>query len=833
MKKSAVKYTVSVQRKDQALKKVFHQDTFTIGRSLDCDLHLNDNSISRVHIVVSRRWQQIWIEDKNSSNGTFLNGSKIIQGTPVNIVSTDKIQVGKSEYYVSIELHVDESEAVPAQQSTPEPAPTAASSKEEPKELTGTDFKELPVREGLPFPGMTVEEEGSQEETPAPLAQETPVAEASPEPVAMPVAPKAPEQAVTEAVVTEQVQAQATFHAEKLLHEAKKKAAQIVYEGELQAEKRVQSIYQRAQEAKAEADAFYNSKMADAHREADAIINEFQQQGQEMLREARTMAQELREEVDVFVQTMRSRSQKEADHILNEARERADQLKNEILESARKKAEAESEEMLRKARTECEEMVQFATMQTEDSRNQKAENEKDLKALSAELKSIKEEHAAQTKSMKEEHEALVKKLKDEHTALIHKTKDEHAALMAKTKDEYETQSKRMNEELSDLQKQLADVQKQESMVRTQLSTESQELEKIRIELNGKQEQKRALEEQTRGIQEQIARFTSDHRSFEEKKNALIQEYESQKHALKEKLDKEKDQLVKETEEASQHMKLEMNKRIQKLEQDLLEDLMNKKESLGKDLLNVVEARVVKITEAGKWSQISAEVHKEIQDTIEGKVIGLSQAASGSDKKPVDLKKKKRNESLRWISVGMASGIFLFIVSSTAYDMIMSDQSPVKARLEEDARARQAQLEARKFNPPQVPEVKDSYTDAVIYTQDYATVYLDPEFQKSLYRAASAYLLKTWRVDEDSSIQVLSAAGALVKELSDRKASIHPDFVKEGVDKMHALEAETTARMKEILGSEVRLESFRRFERKFVEEEGPKFLAAQSQQSPTQ
>jgi hypothetical protein len=74
------------------------------------------------------------------------------------------------------------------------------------------------------------------------------------------------------------------------------------------------------------------------------------------------------------------------------------------------------------------------------------------------------------------------------------------------------------------------------------------------------------------------------------------------------------------------------------------------------------------------------------------------------------------------------------------------------------------------------------------------------------------------VDEDKSIQVLSMASALVKELNEKKEAIHPDFVKEGLLKMRALEKSTLDRMKVALGSEVRLESFRRFENKFYEQE---------------
>ncbi len=107
-------FTVHIQRKDQAFSREVNKDSFTIGRSIDCDIALNDTHISRVHLVVSRRWNQIWIEDKNSSNGTFVNGTKIVQGTSVNVVTSDKIQLGRSEYFLTIELQSEEQAEEPA-----------------------------------------------------------------------------------------------------------------------------------------------------------------------------------------------------------------------------------------------------------------------------------------------------------------------------------------------------------------------------------------------------------------------------------------------------------------------------------------------------------------------------------------------------------------------------------------------------------------------------------------------------------------------------------------------------------------------------------------------
>lgn len=46
----------------------------TIGRLPDCDLHLDDSTVSREHAAVIRRGDRWWVLDLGSTNGTRVNG---------------------------------------------------------------------------------------------------------------------------------------------------------------------------------------------------------------------------------------------------------------------------------------------------------------------------------------------------------------------------------------------------------------------------------------------------------------------------------------------------------------------------------------------------------------------------------------------------------------------------------------------------------------------------------------------------------------------------------------------------------------------------------------
>ena len=64
----------------------------TIGRSPDCDIFLDDVTVSRRHAVVGRGDATFTIEDLGSLNGTFLNRSRIERG---DLENGDEVQIGK------------------------------------------------------------------------------------------------------------------------------------------------------------------------------------------------------------------------------------------------------------------------------------------------------------------------------------------------------------------------------------------------------------------------------------------------------------------------------------------------------------------------------------------------------------------------------------------------------------------------------------------------------------------------------------------------------------------------------------------------------------------
>ena len=68
------------------------RDRTLIGRSPECDIFLDDVTVSRKHAVLMRSDGDFTIEDQGSLNGTFVNRSRI---ESARLEDGDEVQIGK------------------------------------------------------------------------------------------------------------------------------------------------------------------------------------------------------------------------------------------------------------------------------------------------------------------------------------------------------------------------------------------------------------------------------------------------------------------------------------------------------------------------------------------------------------------------------------------------------------------------------------------------------------------------------------------------------------------------------------------------------------------
>jgi hypothetical protein len=74
----------------------------TIGRSTDADVRIEDRFASGVHARIYSRAGAYFVEDMNSTNGTYLNGGQLRGESPLN--DLDEVRIGDTEFRFELEV---------------------------------------------------------------------------------------------------------------------------------------------------------------------------------------------------------------------------------------------------------------------------------------------------------------------------------------------------------------------------------------------------------------------------------------------------------------------------------------------------------------------------------------------------------------------------------------------------------------------------------------------------------------------------------------------------------------------------------------------------------
>lgn len=81
---------------DGRILKQLNEDVCIVGKKKEgVDLVIEDFSVSRMHARICKEDKKIWIEDLNSTNGTFVNGIRLQPYEKKNLQEGDEIKIGK------------------------------------------------------------------------------------------------------------------------------------------------------------------------------------------------------------------------------------------------------------------------------------------------------------------------------------------------------------------------------------------------------------------------------------------------------------------------------------------------------------------------------------------------------------------------------------------------------------------------------------------------------------------------------------------------------------------------------------------------------------------
>lgn len=99
--KAVPRLTLRILDNENNIEKTFEQTSVTLGRDPTADLQINDSTISGKHAQFFFRQNQWWIQDLDSTNGSYLNQIQIEESMAVT--DGDALRCGRVNVQITIE----------------------------------------------------------------------------------------------------------------------------------------------------------------------------------------------------------------------------------------------------------------------------------------------------------------------------------------------------------------------------------------------------------------------------------------------------------------------------------------------------------------------------------------------------------------------------------------------------------------------------------------------------------------------------------------------------------------------------------------------------------
>lgn len=820
-------FVVTIKTPEGVFSRLIDDKSFTVGRSPDCVLSFPDPNISRTHCLITYKSDQLFVIDQSSSNGTFINGEKVVAQKMTLIKPTDLIKIGISELY----LKVDTIEKVLKQEELA-------------KSL-------LPDHEKNKLLSLI---EGAQQSAQRMMQQ----AHEHTELVSKNLEQKTKLHDAELIQKQEAILAEAHKQAELIKQTGQKECDQIVLSAEQKAIEATRNVVNSAEQKREEAEKYYKDRLEISKKEAEEIIAKSKTDAQDHLAEAK-------KQYEIIISDAKSESIEIKNKIeqvaLQEKQELLDKTKNEfekifstiLADIESKKIELANLEINRLQEIEAKEKLKIEELNLNFDRQEQElltrENEikKRIELLDLEYSKKDQAHLENYQKRVAESELDFKLKEDAFKAQIlnldseYKLKNEnfinqHNNLLSEKESEIQTRLKSIDSlklEAEQLSKSIVEKNSEFNKEKNKIeqlkkehSFEEARHSKILIDLQSNLsksqadlstvEQMRTLAQQKhKDLENKLVQLQYQIKDHEGLLAQAIKEYESQKVQLKKNLENDILQFKKERDENFRIQIEAEAEKVKKTKEHVWSELASQQADFVKQLYQSLSTSMIQTIPQEQFRKISSQVEKQIDSTVSQFLTNLSLNQNAGQVDLTEVKKKQKRQKMTWAGYGLATGLSVMFVVSFINTYL--HENSVQKILEKEKNLRDVELQARRFEPEQQLEVKENYTNSVIYTKNFVVAYQDATISNQWFKAARDYLYEKWRVQEETSIEALAIAKTLVSTLEEKRKEIHPDFVNQNIEKMLELENETLKKLEVLLGTEVKVQAFKKFEKKFFDD----------------
>ncbi len=809
-KKYFTSFLVTVQDTTETYKRIVDGKSFSIGRSPDCTMPFPEPSMSRVHVIFHVKDGHVMMTDQGSANGTFINNTKVEPKKTIQIESNDVIKLGSTEIRLKVEVFEKlfnekdiansllpevEKEALKEMiKGANQQANRVSLLAQEHNDKLARGMEERLAKFDLDTKVLADDIKKSGEIRAAEFLQEA--------------------RAKGDALSLESKKT-STILAETIIKDAEKKAEDIVQmnikfglkatkDSIAQAEKDAEKI-KADYMLKAEAELKVNhagllDEIERRHGEINTLRNTKDNELSKEMDKKRAALEDalldIQKEVDRLAQQKDLDVKKKQSELTLLASQHELELKRqiEIKEDEIKVRVEESEFQLAK---QAKEIAHLKELKIIEIQKKEHEFEQIYKTHLHELEKTEQSREKEMR-LRVDSELKQKKIETHELEVVAQSLKVQIEEIERKKVIALGQLDEKKSFITDLSAKISKTEKEhEGAI---LIFEKANERKHKIEGEAVQLEKRAANLQLK-IEEDKGKIKELSRSYDlkiqEQKISLVDNFEN--------LKKDREKQFQE----SLLLDIEKNNQLREI---MLREMQAKQNAISHDVHSkVLKTALAYITKV-ELAKFSDDLLPQIEAAFVENLSNISTSTHMTNYNSPEIAQSQKKRRLRFIGLAIATGLLGSFAFNLAYDQ--TQKRSMASILEEQKIQRARELEERKFEPAQDAEVRDTYTDSIIYTKNFVSLYRDSEIQSRWVKEASNYFFNSWRIPEETTIEILSKEKTLVQELSDKRNNINPDFVEQNIKKMRESEVDSVAFMKDKLGTNVKFEAFKKFEKKF-------------------
>lgn len=546
----------------------------------------------------------------------------------------------------------------------------------------------------------------------------------------------------------------ANVQKEKVIAEAKLVSKKIAEETYHEYQSRVNLLIQQTRDQmnhlKAETESHLDDKRLHAMDEIQLMWKEHQDQ--------------LQTEKNVIISKFDAENKMKLDIELEKLRNEAFIEKNRVITEAESDIMAKTKAyraQFENERTEHTEKVRLLTKQFEDM---KAECE----ILSRKIAEFKE----QNNEKNIEYDQILSKLNIERDKL----------------EILQTNFKNLSEENSKIQENINSFQKNRDAALETERIAKKNIDELTKRIQALSEQKQNVEEQLQSMEKSLSDAKLKAKSDVEQEYKILRDSEGKKF---------------------QEFRVAELKELQRIREEHTTSIKKLSLELSQEIATKLEMQSKKTGQGVFNFDQNLEV---INSVIQVKTASETGISSNHQAQLDSWRKKQRAAKVSLFAAGAAAAFVLSVGGNVVLKRLTRDT--LQDELAKTAEIRRQKEIENRFIPEKTSSYYESYVDATMYTDNFVEVYLDDKNQQAWVERATIYFLNTLKIDEQKTIEAISASRSLVQTVEERMQLLTKTNMKAETEKLKQLEATTTEQQVEVLGSNVRLEAYKKLERQF-------------------